>query len=110
MRPDYAHLVEGSQQFRKCILDSIDGSLKRVGTDHFDLLMCPHGANLAEELDNPHIYETFQEVRKQGKARFLGVTSHNAPAGVLEKATDLGHYDAVMVAYNVINGGYVEQA
>jgi predicted aldo/keto reductase-like oxidoreductase len=42
--------------------------------------------------------------------RFLGVTSHNDPAGVVRKATDLGHYDAVMVAYNVINGGYVEQA
>ena len=110
MMPDYAHLVEGSQQFRECIIDSLDGSLKRVGTDHFDLLMCPHGANVANELDNPHIYETFQELKKQGKVRFLGVTSHNDPAAVLRKATALGHYDAVMMAYNVINGGYVDQA
>jgi aryl-alcohol dehydrogenase-like predicted oxidoreductase len=110
MMPDYAHLVEGSQQFRKCIIDSLEGSLKRVGTDHFDLLMCPHGANIASELENPHIYETFEDLRKQGKARFLGVTSHNDPAAVLRKATDLGHYDAVQMAYNVINGGYVDQA
>ncbi len=110
MLPDYAHLVEGNQKFRKCIMDSLDGSLKRVGTDHFDLMMCPHGANIATELDNPHIYETFQELKKQGKVRFLGVTSHNDPAAVVRKATDLGHYDAVMVAYNVINGGYVDQA
>ncbi len=110
MMPDYAHLVEGSQQFRKCITDSLEGSLKRVGTDHFDLLMCPHGANVANELDNPHIYETFQELKKQGKIRFLGVTSHNDPAAVLRKATELGHYDAVQMAYNVINGGYVDQA
>lgn len=110
MMPDYAHLVEGSQQFRKCITDSLEGSLKRVGTDHFDLLMCPHGANVANELDNPHIYETFQELKKQGKVRFLGVTSHNDPAAVLRKATELGHYDAAQVAYNVINGGYVDQA
>jgi aryl-alcohol dehydrogenase-like predicted oxidoreductase len=109
MMPDYAHLVEGSQQFRKCITDSLEGSLKRVGTDHFDLLMCPHGANIASELDNPHIYETFEGLRKQGKVRFLGVTSHNDPAAVLRKATDLGHYDAVQLAYNVINGGYVDQ-
>src|SRR4051794_34784173 len=91
MMPDYAHLVEGSQEFRKCIADSIDGSLKRVGTDHFDLLMCPHGASIPEELDNPHIYETFQEIRRQGKVRFLGVTSHNDAAGTLRKATALGH-------------------
>ncbi len=110
MRPDYAHLVEGSQRFRQCIAESLEGSLKRVGTDHFDLLMCPHGANTAEELENPHIYETFLELKKQGKVRFLGVTSHNDSAAVLAKATDLGHFDAVQMAYNVINCGYVDQA
>ncbi|MBV8706001.1 MAG: aldo/keto reductase [Acidobacteriaceae bacterium] len=110
MMPDYAHLVEGSQEFRKCIADSLEGSLKRVGTDHFDFLMCPHGANTADELENPHIYETFQELKRQGKVRFLGVTSHNDPAAVLRKATQLGHYDGVQMAYNVINGGYVDQA
>jgi aryl-alcohol dehydrogenase-like predicted oxidoreductase len=110
MMPDYGHQVEGSQEFRKCIVESLEGSLKRVGTDHFDFLMCPHGANLAEELDNPHIYETFVELKKQGKVRFLGVTSHNDPAAVLDKATALGHYDGVQMAYNVVNGGYLEQA
>ncbi len=110
MMPDYGHLVEGSQEFRKCMMDSIEGSLKRVGTDHFDFVMCPHGANSAAELDNPHIYETFQELKKQGKVRFLGVTSHNDPAGVLRKATELGHYDGIQMAYNVINGGYLDQA
>ncbi|MBV9678224.1 MAG: aldo/keto reductase [Acidobacteriaceae bacterium] len=110
MMPDYAHLVEGSQEFRKCIADSLEGSLKRVGTDHFDFLMCPHGANTADELENPHIYETFQELKRQGKVRFLGVTSHNDPAAVLRKATQLGHYHGVQMAYNVINGGYVDQA
>jgi predicted aldo/keto reductase-like oxidoreductase len=110
MMPDYGHLVEGSQQFRKCITDSLNASLRRVGTDHFDLLMCPHGANLASELENPHIYETFLELKKQGKVRFLGVTSHNCPAGVLNKSAELGHYGAVMMAYNVINGGYVDEA
>ena len=110
MMPDYAHLVEGSQQFRKCITDSLEGSLKRVGTDHFDFLMCPHGANTADELENPHIYETFEELRQQGKIRFLGVTSHNDSAAVLRKAAELTHYDGVQMAYNVINGGFVDQA
>lgn len=110
MMPDYAGQVEGSQAFRKCIIDSIDGSLQRVGTDHFDLLMCPHGAAIASELDNPHIYETFQELKKSGKVRFLGVTSHNDPAAILRKATAIGHYDTAMFAYNVVNAGYLDQA
>ncbi|MDP8980376.1 MAG: aldo/keto reductase [Acidobacteriota bacterium] len=110
MMPDYAHRVEGSQEFRKTIADSLDASLGRVRTDHFDTVMCPHGACVPEELDNPHIYETFQALKKQGKVRFLGVTSHNDPAGTLRKAAQLKHYDAVMMAYNIINGGYLEQA
>jgi aryl-alcohol dehydrogenase-like predicted oxidoreductase len=110
MMKDYAHRVEGSQKFREAIQQSIDDSLKRVGTDHFDIVMCPHGACVTEELDNPHIYETFQAIRKAGKARFLGVTSHNDPAAIVRKATSLGHYEVIMMAYNVCNGGYLDQA
>ena len=44
---EYGHQVEGSPKFRQFIFDSIDGSLKRVGTDHFDILLCPHGADIA---------------------------------------------------------------
>ena len=110
MMPDYAHKVEGSPELRKVIIDSIEGSLKRVGTDHFDLVMCPHGANAPEDLNSPEILGTFLELKEQGKVRFLGVTSHNDPAGILRAATDCGHYDAAMVAYNVINGGYLDDA
>lgn len=110
MAPDFSHKVEGHPRFRRFILESVEGSLKRVKTDYFDLLMCPHGANSPEELEIPEIHETFQELKKQGKVRFLGVTAHNDPAGVLKKAVELGHYDAAMVAYNVVNGGYVEEA
>jgi predicted aldo/keto reductase-like oxidoreductase len=38
------------------------------------------------------------------------VTSHTDPAGVLRRAAALGHYDCAMIAYNVINGGYLEHA
>lgn len=110
MQAEYSHRVEGSGAFQKAIRESIEGSLKRVGTDHFDTLMCPHGACSAEELDNPNIYETFLSLKKEGKVRFLGVTSHNDPAAVLRKATQLGYYDVVMMAYNICNGGYLDQA
>lgn len=110
MARDYAHKVEGHPRFRQFIVESIEQSLKRIGADYFDILMCPHGATAPEELEIPEIHETFQELKKQGKVRFLGVTSHNDPAGIVRKATELGYYDVVMIAYNVINGGYVEEA
>jgi aryl-alcohol dehydrogenase-like predicted oxidoreductase len=110
MMAEYGHKVEGSPKFRQFIFDSIDGSLKRVGTDHFDILLCPHGADAPEDLRPPEILDAFRQLQKQGKVRFLGVSSHNDPAGVLRTATDLGHYDMAMVAYNVINAGYLEDA
>ena len=110
MARDYAHRVEGSQEFSKFIVRTLESSLKRVGTDYFDIVMCPHGACTPEELRIPEIRATFDQLKKQGKVRFLGVTSHNDPAGVLRTATELGHYDVVMMAYNVINGGYLEEA
>jgi aryl-alcohol dehydrogenase-like predicted oxidoreductase len=110
MLKDYRHKVEGSGHCRKFITESLEASLKRVGVDYFDIVMCPHGANSPEDLECPEIVETFQQLKKQGKVRFLGVTSHNDPAGVLRAATAAGYYDVAMVAYNVINGGYLEEA
>jgi aryl-alcohol dehydrogenase-like predicted oxidoreductase len=110
MLPTYGAQVETHPQLRQSIIDSLEGSLKRVGTDHFDSLMCPHGANTADEMDSPIIYDTFIELKKQGKVRFLGVTSHNDSAATLRKAVETGRYDLVQMAYNVINGGYVDQA
>jgi aryl-alcohol dehydrogenase-like predicted oxidoreductase len=109
MMEEFGPRVENSPQLRQAILQSVEDSLRRVGTDYFDILMCPHGGCCPEELHSPEILRAFQDLKKQGKVRFLGVTSHNDPAGVLSKAAALGHYDVAMVAYNVINGGYLEQ-
>jgi aryl-alcohol dehydrogenase-like predicted oxidoreductase len=108
MLPEYGARVEGSPKLREFMIASLEGSLERIGTDHFDIVMAPHGANAPEDL-TPEIAETFARLKQQGKVRFLGVTSHNDPAGVLRAATAAGHYDLVMMAYNVINGNALEE-
>lgn len=110
MMADYANKVEASKDYRNYIVQSIEGSLKRIGSDHFDILHCPHGACTTEELDIPEIYETFAGLRKQGKVRFLGVSTHTDPAAILRKAAALGFYDVVQAAYNIVNAGYMDEA
>ena len=110
MTRDYGHLVEGSRPFRKVIMDSVEGSLKRVGTDHFDILMCPHGACSKEELESPEIHPTFLELKQQWRVRFLGVTSHNTPACVLRAASLLGYSAVSLLADHVIHRGYGRRA
>jgi aryl-alcohol dehydrogenase-like predicted oxidoreductase len=109
MAADYAHKVEGSPKFKEFILQSVEESLKRVGTDYFDILMCPHGASSYEEVQIEETFSTFEQLKKDGKVRFLGVSTHNDPAGVLRAARETGLYDVAMVAYNIINGGYMER-
>ncbi len=109
MASDYAHKVDGSPKFKEFIVKSIEGSLKRVGTDYFDILMCPHGASSSEEVEIEDTFTTFEQLKKDGKVRFLGVSTHNDPAGVLRASRETGQYEVAMVAYNVLNGGYMER-
>lgn len=106
---DYAHKVEGSPEFKKYIIDSIEGSLKRVGTDYFDILICPHGAGSPEEVQIEETFTTFEQLKKDGKVRFLGVSTHNDPAGVVRAAKETGIYNMAMCAYNIVNAGYMER-
>lgn len=110
MMQDYAHKVDGSKKFQEAIINSVEESLKRVGTTYFDILMCPHGANCPEEVEIPEVYSTFDKLKKSGKVRHLGVSTHNDPAGVIRAAAATGQYEVVMCAYNIVNGGYLEDA
>ena len=111
MEKQYGHRIDRRKNYHDLILQSVDESLKRLGTDHLDLLMCPHGASTPHEIaGHPEILEAFEKVRKAGKARFLGVSAHNDPAGILEAAVKTKVYTVAMVAYNIANAPWVEPA
>jgi aryl-alcohol dehydrogenase-like predicted oxidoreductase len=108
MMEEYGEKVESNPGFRETIIKSVDESLKRVGTDYFDVLHCPHAANTINEIKNPFIAETFKELKKQGKVRFLGFSTHSGMAELLNAAIDTGNFDCVLLAYNVIVAGYLD--
>jgi aryl-alcohol dehydrogenase-like predicted oxidoreductase len=111
MEKQYGHKVDRRKNYHDIILKSVDETLARLGTDHLDLLMCPHGASTPHELTgHPEILEAFEKVRRAGKARYLGVSAHNDPAGILEAAVKAKVFSVAMVAYNVANARWVEPA
>jgi aryl-alcohol dehydrogenase-like predicted oxidoreductase len=107
MEKKYRTQIDRSRVYVETIVRSLEGSLQRLKTDHVDLMMCPHGAASAAEVRIPEIYEAFEKLRKQGKVRFLGVSAHNDPAGVLKAAMQTGVYSLAMVACNILNWPYV---
>jgi aryl-alcohol dehydrogenase-like predicted oxidoreductase len=111
MEKEFGRRIDRGKNYRQLILDSLDQSLKRLGTDHVDLLSCPHGASSPYELLNfPEIFEAFEILKKAGKVRYLSVSAHTDPAGVLEAAVKSKMYSSAMVAYNIVNRGYVDAA
>jgi aryl-alcohol dehydrogenase-like predicted oxidoreductase len=42
MEKNYGRSIDRGKNYKQLVLDSVDESLKRLGTDHLDLLMCPH--------------------------------------------------------------------
>jgi len=108
MKNEYGDRIERSPELRNIIISSVEESLKRVGTDYIDVLHCPHAAATSEEIRNPIIIETFRELKKQGKVRFLGFSSHHGMAELLKKAMELDCFDVVMFAYNVINHAFLD--
>jgi aryl-alcohol dehydrogenase-like predicted oxidoreductase len=107
---EYGYQKKWRQQLKDVIINSLNESLERLKTDYVDILHCPHGARLPEELDNEVISEAFGELKKAGKVRFSGLSIHSDVAEVLAKASTVGCYDMAMPAYNFLNSNSVDAA
>jgi len=106
----YRSKVDGRATYAETMIRSVEESLRRLKTDHVDVLMCPHGASSYAETQIPEVHETFEKLRKEGKVRALGASAHNDPAGVLRGAIASGVYSVAMIAFNVTNRSFVEPA
>ena len=80
----------------------LNRSLKRLGTDHFDLYQF-HALDTVENLNKAlgkgGAIEAFKEARETGLIRFIGITGHNVETHI--KALELFDFDTVLVPINV---------
>ena len=87
---------------RDAALKEVEGSLKRLQTDHLDLL---HLHSLGDEKDLAKIeaadgaLKALYELREQKVTRFIGMTSHTDGA-VMAKAIERNDLDCVQMAMN----------
>ena len=76
-------------------------SLKRLRTDYVDILYL-HSCYSPEMATFEPLMNALLNVKKQGKARFIGVSTHNDEPRVIRAAVDAGIYDVVLTAYNLV--------
>lgn len=82
--------------------ESIDESLRRLNTDHVDLMIFHHvqrDEELDQILDPDGAMEAFLQAKDAGKIRFVGISGHGVP-DVLVGALKKYRFDAVMIGFN----------
>ncbi len=73
-------------------------SISRMKTDYIDLYFI-HGISKIEEM-SPEIKAWAEKVKKEGKIRFMGFSTHKNMAELLAAAPALGWIDGIMTTYN----------
>ena len=69
--------------------------------DHVDILYM-HEALSPEMVNFKPIVKVMQKLKKEGKTRFIGVSTHNLPK-VIDAMVDAGIWDVVLTTYNFLN-------
>lgn len=87
----------------------IDLSLKRLQTDHVDLLLL-HAIEKREDVFNENIMKYFEDARKSGKTRFIGVSTHSGQSVVLDAVVEGKFWEAVLVGYNYFSDKSVKDS
>ncbi|MBN1939110.1 MAG: aldo/keto reductase [Candidatus Aminicenantes bacterium] len=80
-------------------LEKVDLSLQRLGLDYVDIMYLHNVSNRDSVLFEP-LMGALQKIKKEGKARFIGVTTHSNEHDVVRAATEAKVYDVVLVSYN----------
>ena len=78
---------------------SVERSLRRLQTDYIDVLVW-HGHSSPEEVSDPNLFEFISKMKKEGKIRFTGFSTHSHMASLLREAAKSNFHDVVLVAYN----------
>lgn len=80
-------------------LQRFSTSMERLKTDYLDILYL-YNIRSAEEITNPVLLAVLTELKQQKKVRYVGFSTHTHHQELLEKAIELGFYDAIIVSFN----------
>ena len=74
-------------------------SLKRLQTDHVEMMYI-HDISAVENVHPPALVDALSQLKKEGKAGFVGFSTHANQAACLNEAARIGFYDVVLTAFN----------
>jgi aryl-alcohol dehydrogenase-like predicted oxidoreductase len=84
---------------KQALIESAEASLKALQTDVIDVFQLHQAASRQDVLHGDHL-EALAELRRAGKVRFTGVTTHFNMVEVMDAAVEAGVYDVVLTGFN----------
>jgi predicted aldo/keto reductase-like oxidoreductase len=80
-------------------IEKFEVSLKRLGLEYVEILYL-HSVTKKEAVLFEPLLGALQKLKKAGKAKFIGVSTHRGEPEVLRATADSKIYDVVLTAYN----------
>jgi aryl-alcohol dehydrogenase-like predicted oxidoreductase len=82
-------------------------SHKRLGIETVDIFLLPFMAKRESVFYEPYL-KAMENIKKSGKARFIGIATHSDEPEAIRSALETKVYDIAMVAYNFRKQNYAE--
>jgi predicted aldo/keto reductase-like oxidoreductase len=82
-------------------LEKFSISLSRLQMDHVDILYV-HSVDNPEVLRHKPVLEALKKLRRDGKVRFVGFSTHKNEAAVINAAAENGKWDVILTSYNFL--------
>ena len=90
---------KATRESEESFIQKVELSLERLHTDYVDILYL-HSCKSREDALDEMALSAMQTLKKQGKIRHIGVSTHSNQAEVIEAALESGVYEVVLTAYN----------
>lgn len=100
-----------SSSSKRDIFRDVETSLSKLKTDYIDVIQL-HSLSSKDRAFDPETREALMELRKQGKVRFFGVTTHTNQAEILNALADdpTKFFDVALVGYNFKSDSAIKQS
>jgi uncharacterized protein len=84
---------------KKDFMEQLNKSLERLKMDYVDILYS-HALSSREEVLSEEILDALQTAKKQGKTRFVGLSTHSNEPEAIKAAIDSKVHEVILTAFN----------
>ncbi len=87
------------QSTTESYINKLEESLQRMGVDYVDIFILPFAAKRESVFFEP-LLKAMEKLKEQGKAKYVGIATHQYEHEAVRAAAETGIYDVAMTAYN----------